>query len=162
MARSDTKPKAILEAVQRRLIASGAFTSDNCEIGQHDADWESTPGESWATVWFEGGNFDLEQIDGGVATITAAVSVGVHTRLLLDEAGRDDRTLTESSSGLFAKADKVFQSLWLHDLEDEAGDQILCQPMRPVAMSSPARQPGEWALVVKTWEVVFNWDVDGE
>lgn len=160
MARIDTKPKLLLEAVQRRLIASGAFTSDNCEISQHDADWESTPGEAWATVWMEGGNFDAEQIDGNTATITAVVSIGVHCRLMLDEAGRDDRTLFEPSSGLFVLADKVFQSLWLHDLESEGGDNILREPMRPISMGSPARPAGEWASIVKNFEVMFDWAVD--
>lgn len=160
MARIDTKPKAILEAVQRRLIATGAFTTDNCEISQHDADLEMTPGEAWSTIWIEGGNFDDEQVDGGVATITAAVSVGVHCRLLLDEAGRDDRSLLQASSGLLVLADKVFQSFWLHDLEDESGDNILRQPMRPISMGGPQRPAGDWASIIKTFEVMFDWEVD--
>lgn len=162
MARVSTKPKAILEAVQRRLIASGAFTSDNCEVSQHDADWESTPGEAWATIWIEGGQFDPEQIDGGLPMIKAAVSVGVHTRIMLDEAGRDERTLTEKNSGLLVLIDKVFQSLWLHDLLDESGDAILAEPMRPIQMETPQRPPGEWATIVKHWEVVYLWAVDDE
>lgn len=160
MARIDSKPKAILEAVQRRLIASGAFTSDNCEIGNHLADWEATPGEAWATIWIEGGAFDPEQIDGGVPTITATITVGVHTRLLLDEAGRDDRTLTEKTSGLLVLVDKVFQSLWMHDLLNEAGDAVLREPMRPLAMGGPVRESGQWASIVGQWEVMFDWKVD--
>lgn len=161
MARIDSKPKVILEAVQRRLIASGAFTSDNCEIGTHTADWEATPGEAWVTIWIEGGAFDPEQIDGGVPTITATITVGVHTRLLLDEAGRDERTLTEKTSGLLVLVDKVFQALWCHDLLDEAGDAILREPMRPLAMGGPARAVGDWASIVGQWEAMFDWDVDG-
>lgn len=160
MARIETTPKAILEAVKRRLVASGAFTSDNVEISQHDADWESTPGEAWATIWLEGGVFDPTQIDGGMATITAQVSIGVHCRLLLDEAGRDDRVLLERSSGLLVLVNKIVQAFYLHDLMNETGGFILREQMRPLSIGQPSRDPGEWASIINHFEVMFDWAID--
>lgn len=159
MART-TKPAEILGAVRQRLIDSQVFGTSNCLIAQPEQEWQSPPGDTWATIWLDGGSFDPEQIDGGMPTIKSAVSVTIHTKILVDQAGRDAAMATDGDRGLLTLADKVFQSLWLHDLADVDAVTLLAEPMRPSAVSRPDRVAGQPGIISMAWEVVFEWEVD--
>ena len=159
MARVDIKPAAIVEAIRLRLINAGAVAHQaNCFIAQPDQAFQAPPGDTWLTLWIDGGQFDPEQADGGVATVKASVTVVAWSKVLLDPTGKDAKTLTDATRGLLVVADKVFQALWLHDLQSGA-DEILSEPMRPVTLGSPVRPPDEPGSVSLTWEVIFNWEV---
>lgn len=159
MART-TKPGEILGAVRQRLVDSQVFAAANCLIAQPEQDWQSPPGDSWATVWFEGGPFDPEQIDGGPSMIKGAISVTIHTKILVDQAGRNAALATDADRGLLTLADKVFQSLYLHDLADVDAVPLLAEPMRPTVVSRPDRLAGQPGIISMAWEVVFEWEVD--
>lgn len=160
MART-TKPAEILTAIRDRLVSAGAFTSkNNCLIAQPDQDWQNPPGDTWATLWMDGGNFDLEQIDGGMPTITAAVTIVLHSQILTDKAGVDELAVVDRDRGLLAITDKIFQALWLHDLVDIDAVALLAEPMRPVSMGEATRTPGQPGTVTLSWQVMFEWEVD--
>lgn len=159
MART-TKPAEILEAVRQRLIDDEVFGAVNCLIAQPEQNWQTPPGQTWATIWIEGGTFDPEAIDGKVPLIKSAISITLHSQILADQVGEDRRAATDGERGLLPLADSVFQSLWLHDLADVDGVALLAEPIRPMGLSRPDRVPEVPATIVWTWEVVFEWTVD--
>lgn len=155
-----TKPAEILGAVRQRLIDSQVFTAKNCLIAQPEQAWQSPPGDVWAAVWLDGGAFDPEQIDGNVPMAKSSVAVTLFSRVLLDPAGSDEATATDSERGLLVLADKVFQKLFLHDLADVDAVPLLAEPMRPTGFSRPERLPDSPGSISMAWEVVFEWEVD--
>lgn len=162
MARIDPKPAVILEAIRDRLVARGVAGEHNVFIGHPQVDFRVAPGEAWVSVWFEGGGFDPEQIDGGTPTITGTVSITVWTDLTLDQAGWDRVVLNDASHGLLTVSDKIFQALYLHDLM-LGSDEILRESLRPLTLGTPeGNQGGGEPSITSTWQVMFDWAVDEE
>jgi len=159
MARIDTTPVAIMEAITARLIDQiTTLNPATCFVSRPNQQFEMSAGGIFTTIWIDSGQFDQGQLDGGMATVTASVSVTVHTPIMLDQTGHDTQFLSDASRGVLSLGHDAIKALTLHDLTVD-DDEILREPMRPTGFNTPDRtsdELGDWTI---TFDAMFDWDL---
>lgn len=158
-----TTPDEVLLSIKRRLIdviADG--TDSSVYLSSVPDELPPNAADFMYEVAFSGGQMlDGEMAGGGVNTIhvVGAVAVTVHSTVQIDEAGRDDEYLTSGELGILPRVTQVLRALAVHDLENEGGEQILAEPMRPVDAQVPSHTPRRRGFSSVGFSVEFDWDL---
>lgn len=163
MARAQgTTPDVILRAVIQRLI-DAVPQAEEANTYASTISRELPPNPS--DVMFEvalAHNFSEWQpeITGagneGLHTIMS-VMVTISTTIQQDEVGHDLLYLTDTQLGVCHLMTDVLAALSMYDPKDEAGEEILAQPMRPTSGQLPPKDDRSRGYVTLLFEVEFDW-----
>lgn len=158
-----TTPHEVLLSIKRRLIDVVADGTDS-SVYLSSTPEELPPNSSdfMYEISFSGGQMlDAEMAGGGVNTIhvVGEVVVTVHSTVQIDEAGRDDIYLAGEDLGIITRLTQVLRALAIDDLENEAGEQICAQPMRPIDTQVPSHTNRRRGFASVGFSVEFDWDI---
>lgn len=158
-----TTPDEVLLSVKRRLIdviADG--TDSSVYLSSVSSELPPNAADFMYEVAFEGGSFgDAEMAGGGTSTlhVVGSVVVSIHSTVQIDETGRDDSYLASRELGILPRATSVLDALAVHELENELGEWILSEPMRPVDTQVPSHTDRRRGFASVGFSVEFDWDI---
>lgn len=166
MARTNDELHTILDRIVARLIDQLPEVNEaNCyyllePIGEH-LPAPSPADFVYAVAPADHGSFDAGLFDGGgqnQATVDTVITVTIWSMRDLDKLGRDQRFLGDQRLGVMPRAKLVLKALAGHDLTDDAGNQILAQPLFPQAYHI-ARQERNLGSIQLGFSCRFDWDL---
>ena len=165
MARiATTLDKILLKVIDRMIEVVDSANPGNTYLSlQHEMDtppsssdvlYEISPA---MTFRFEPGEF----AGGGHHTLhtTTHILVTPHIIIDADPTGKDTLFLTHATRGACMRITDVLRALTEYDPENDDGDQILAEPMRPLEGQIPPKRDRTSGLVDIAFEVQFDWDI---
>lgn len=165
MARINSNVDIILQRTVARLIDQiDCATESTCFITDDpDAVNVGLPGDIWYTVSpGVSGSFLDPFFDGGgqeQAMVDTLIAVTIHNIQLHDEVGRGEEFFADDDRGMFDLAKPVLKAIAGYDLQDESGNEILCQPFFPRDYNVHRDTKQRLGKMQIAFSVKFDWDL---
>lgn len=145
-----TSLSAILLAIQTRLVEVLSWPEERIVLDARDdpdAEAVQPQADAFLRIRTEARTPVGETVDARGRKhphMRARISVTLRTRCDLDKVNSDQIALTHASRGHFAAEHKVWDALIVFQPEDDAGNWLVFEPIKPGPATSPRKPPKGW------------------
>lgn len=164
--RTDVQQAAVLTAIAARLRSALTLAANQCYLSALPLHPKMLRGGPWFLAVSPGtGSFVEGEQAIGNCTEETTVTITMYSRIAVDRADEDDKSLTDTSRGLLAIKQKVLTALVGHDLVAAAGNTfvrqlLFCRRCGPPVLLEESGAPNNIVAAMQLdFGVMFDWDL---